>query len=280
MAFGFFCNHSNQCAIASGKRNVFPVFDLTHCFYCSSTQMTNVIRTSSFSAYDQKPMAIETPDIKIHSESQKLKTSPEVRKKSIIDSGIELFFRKAPKNTNVNTNEIVKNRTETVVVDKPIEEKKDKWKPFETIKIYTDKRKALDPSPVCEGTKRYIFKWTSLYLTIHFLHQQVTFCSPKSVTTCNPHHCCQFPPTNCTTIRPSSISTDHRRKGFGQYSVATNKSIICFTLPSTTSCGITSSLGSIRCRTTRNSAIIACETVSKTASKMCAPGSRTPNGSH
>lgn len=96
-------------------------------------------------------MTIETPDIKIHLESQKLKTSPEVRKKSIIDSGIELFFRKIPKNSNASINDTVKNRIETGTGDRSLDEKRDKWKPFETIKIYSDKRKSQDPMPVCEG---------------------------------------------------------------------------------------------------------------------------------
>lgn len=107
--------------------------------------MKNDANSSTFSACDQKAIIVHTPDIKVHSESQALKVSPDIRKKSIIDSGIELFFKKNPKISKDGcTNENIKNRTETASLagEKTPDERKDKWKPFESIKIYTEKRKS------------------------------------------------------------------------------------------------------------------------------------------
>lgn len=124
--------------------------------------------TYIFLAYDQKPILVQTPDIKVHSDSNKNRTSPDIRKKSIIDSGIELFFKKSPKSSkDCFSNENVKNRLETTpgatttTIERLFEEKKEKWNPFETIKIYTDKRRnhetAITPSDRKHTTLRSEF---------------------------------------------------------------------------------------------------------------------------
>lgn len=92
-----------------------------------------------------------TPNIKIQTESNRnLKKNNESRRKTLIDSGIELFFKKNSKITNEAT---AKNNFESSYDHR--EEKK--WKPFESIKIYTDRRKSHDSRIGVEtnGTQNY-----------------------------------------------------------------------------------------------------------------------------
>lgn len=79
-----------------------------------------------------------SPNIKIQTESNRnSKKMNESRRKTLIDSGIELFFKKNAKITGEVT---AKNNFENSYDHR--EEKK--WKPFESIRIYTDRRKSHD----------------------------------------------------------------------------------------------------------------------------------------
>lgn len=79
-----------------------------------------------------------SPNIKIQTESNRnSKKMNETRRRTLIDSGIELFFKKNSKTTGEVT---AKNNFENSYDHR--EEKK--WKPFESIRIYTDRRKSHD----------------------------------------------------------------------------------------------------------------------------------------
>lgn len=91
-----------------------------------------------------------TPNIKIQTESNRnLKKTNENRRKTLIDSGIELFFKKNSKLTNEVT-------TKTNFENSYDHREEKKWKPFESIKIYTDRRKSHDSRIVVEtnGTQK------------------------------------------------------------------------------------------------------------------------------
>lgn len=129
---------------------------------------------------DEKPIILLSPDIRVQTESKKhknLHSQSDPRKKSLIDSGIELFFKKNPKNTirdggfishssshQVHSHPLSndfngKSSTETTLVPSSHHHEKEsgssshghaasdehhKWKLFDTIKIHTDKRRSID----------------------------------------------------------------------------------------------------------------------------------------
>lgn len=121
------------------------------------------------SDYDKKPIILLTPDVRIQTESKKHKNAylqSDTRKKSLIDSGIELLFKKHNKH-GIKDGGILGNSphhviahplssdysTETTLVPKkdnstssssPSTEENHKWKLFDSIKIHTDKRKSVD----------------------------------------------------------------------------------------------------------------------------------------
>lgn len=123
--------------------------------------------------HDVKPIILLSPDVRVQTESRKHKNAPlqsDSRKKSLIDSGIELFFKKNSKHvkdggviaqTSPQTishplsNDYKYSSEVTTVpvsyVDKesgsgqPADEHH-KWKLFDTIKIHTDKRRSNDPT--------------------------------------------------------------------------------------------------------------------------------------
>lgn len=132
-------------------------------------------------ACDQKPILLILPNIKEQTESKnKLKTYPDHRKKSLIDSGIELLFKKSNKiikdghHTDLkirpevvldnhhhqsNANHHLNNHHHYQTVSASSSPKhhhhhhnnhthlhpdEKKWRPFESIKIYTDRRKSHD----------------------------------------------------------------------------------------------------------------------------------------
>lgn len=76
-------------------------------------------------------MQIVSPNIKIHSTELK-RHKEDGKKKSFIDSGLDLLFKKHSKSSS-------KDRTWRDSEEESDGEKK--WKPFETIKIYSDKKK-------------------------------------------------------------------------------------------------------------------------------------------
>lgn len=105
-----------------------------------------------------------SPDVRIQTESKKRKSASQAdtRKKSIIDSGLELFFKKSNKSVkdacvssqsmaNHPLSNEYKYPTETTYstsdgdngsqrnADEP-----SRWKLFDTIKIHTDKRRSVD----------------------------------------------------------------------------------------------------------------------------------------
>lgn len=117
-----------------------------------------------------------SPDIRVQTESKKHKNAQsDTRKKSLIDSGIELLFKKHNRNvvrdggilSHTSTQQIIshplsndfnKFSTETTLVPSNERESSSssshnanttidehhKWKLFDTIKIHTDKRKSID----------------------------------------------------------------------------------------------------------------------------------------
>lgn len=118
--------------------------------------------TLSILAIDQKPVILLSPNIRVQTISpSKSKTiiASDARKKSLIDSGIEMFFKKNPKQSiSDHLTPNVLNKFNTEVTSVPIttlhggnDNGKDatddghKWKFFETIKIHTDKRQGNDP---------------------------------------------------------------------------------------------------------------------------------------
>lgn len=80
-----------------------------------------------------------TPNIKIQTETNRnLKKNNEGRRKNLIDSGIEFIFKKNSKITN----EVSSTKSN---FDNSYDHREErKWKPFESIKIYTDRRKSHD----------------------------------------------------------------------------------------------------------------------------------------
>lgn len=105
-----------------------------------------------------------SPDVRIQTESKKRKSSSQAdtRKKSLIDSGIELFFKKnnkSVKDASVSSQPIAyhplsndyKFSTETTYSandgdngSQRISDEPSRWKLFDTIKIHTDKRRSVD----------------------------------------------------------------------------------------------------------------------------------------
>lgn len=129
-----------------------------------------------FSDHDNKPIILLSPDVRIQTESKKHKNSPlqsDSRKKSLIDSGIELLFKKSSK--NVKDGGVIAHATQQSIshplssdykssaeittvpanyVDKDgvshhsssATDEHYKWKLFDSIKIHTDKRRSIDPT--------------------------------------------------------------------------------------------------------------------------------------
>lgn len=107
---------------------------------------------------DKKTVVLINPNIKIQTESLSAKKSQDNRKKSLIDSGLDLLFKKHPKSvkdglspsTTFHThskqlaNNELKFQPDVILESKEQPHHADKrWKPFD-IKIYTDKRKGHD----------------------------------------------------------------------------------------------------------------------------------------
>lgn len=120
------------------------------------------------SDHDIKPIILLSPDVRIQTESKKHRNASshsDSRKKSLIDSGIELLFKKSPKSVKdggiishpLSSNYKISTEVTTVPVhhsDKDgtshhgssATDEHHKWKLFDTIKIHTDKRRSVDPS--------------------------------------------------------------------------------------------------------------------------------------
>lgn len=135
-------------------------------------------KSLSILAIDQKPVILLSPNIRVQTISpSKSKTilASDARKKSLIDSGIEMFFKKNPKpsvvSDHLTPNILNKLNTEVTAVptvalhggndsgssssgagrDKDSADDGHKWKFFETIKIHTDKRHANDTKSACRN---------------------------------------------------------------------------------------------------------------------------------
>ncbi|GAB0088137.1 hypothetical protein DMENIID0001_025190 [Sergentomyia squamirostris] len=87
---------------------------------------------------DKKPIVLIAPNIKIQSESKKVKSNMDNRKKSLIDTGFEILFKKHGKNVDGAVGKTSGQQPE---------ESQKLWKPFENIKIYTERRKSYDCPP-------------------------------------------------------------------------------------------------------------------------------------
>lgn len=119
--------------------------------------MKNISFYPSSVGCDKKTIVLINPNIKIQTESLSAKKSHDHRKKSLIDSGLDLLFKKHPKSvkdrlspstslhshskqllaSNEMNDVVLENKDQTHHPDK-------RWKPFESIKIYTDKMKGHD----------------------------------------------------------------------------------------------------------------------------------------
>ncbi|XP_037036659.1 sorting nexin-13-like isoform X1 [Bradysia coprophila] len=107
--------------------------------------------------FDKKTVVLINPNIKIQTESLSAKKSHDHRKKSLIDSGLDLLFKKHPKSVKDGlspspsahskqlANSEIKFQPDVVLDSKEQPHHPDKrWKPFDSIKIYTDKIKGHD----------------------------------------------------------------------------------------------------------------------------------------
>lgn len=115
-----------------------------------------------FTDFDKKPIILLSPDVRIQTESKKRRSlsQTDTRKKSLIDSGIELFgFKKSNKSVKeagasshplsndykistetlqtINDGDVLAQRSNST--DEP-----SLWKLFDSIKIHTDKRRSVD----------------------------------------------------------------------------------------------------------------------------------------
>lgn len=141
---------------------------------------------SIFTDHDIKSIILLSPDVRIQTESKKSKNaggqSGDSRKKSIIDSGIELLFKKSSKNVGKDggssgggvfgqsppkishplSSDYYKYSSDITTVPMHYVDKESsshhgnsaldehhKWKLFDTIKIHTDKRRSFDPNGMC-----------------------------------------------------------------------------------------------------------------------------------
>lgn len=129
------------------------------------------------SDHDVKPIILLSPDVRIQTESKKHKNSPlqsDSRKKSLIDSGIELLFKKSAKPVKdsgfiagTQSHQTIlhplssdyKSSAEITTIPANYVDKEGsnqhganaadehhKWKLFDSIKIHTDKRRSIDPT--------------------------------------------------------------------------------------------------------------------------------------
>lgn len=123
------------------------------------------------SDHDVKPIILLSPDVRVQTESKRHKNAPlhsDSRKKSLIDSGIELLFKKHSKGAKDGAqtpspsishplSSDYKYLTETTAVPVSYVDKDSsgyhtgidehhKWKLFDSIKIHTDKRRSIDPT--------------------------------------------------------------------------------------------------------------------------------------
>lgn len=134
-----------------------------------STNEIIFIFRRNFIAFDQKPIILLSPDIRVQTELKKLKNpiTSDIRKKSIIDSGIELLFKKNSKNIKdgvvqqhhaIDTN-YNKHHTEiTAGIGGAVEklgnfyhgDDNSKWNLFDTIKIHTDKKRTSDTKGIID----------------------------------------------------------------------------------------------------------------------------------
>lgn len=122
-----------------------------------------------------------SPDVRVQTESRKHKNAPlqsDSRKKSLIDSGIELLFKKhskyvkdggvitqtSPQSISHPLSSDYKSSAEITTV--PVSyvnrdggshhgasttDEHHKWKLFDSIKIHTDKRRSIDPTGELQG---------------------------------------------------------------------------------------------------------------------------------
>lgn len=186
--------------------------------------------------HDIKSIILLSPDVRIQTESKKSKNagsgqSGDVRKKSIIDSGIELLFKKSPKSTSAGAfgqsppkishplaSDYYKYSADITTVPVNYVDKESsshhghsamdehhKWKLFDTIKIHTDKRRSIDPN----GKMK--LKQNPLSPESNFRFFQLMFTWVKNAVSVHKHT--RLPRfTSCITIRLSSISMDRRRR--------------------------------------------------------------------
>lgn len=120
----------------------------------------------SIAGVDQKPIILITPDVREQTVTSKQKPSSscvDVRKKSLIDSGLELLFKKNSKNikegiinvhhstdSNKSSTEVINPRNLTGSGDhqRMTNEDGHKWKFFDSIKIHSEKRRCSDQTKI------------------------------------------------------------------------------------------------------------------------------------
>lgn len=110
-----------------------------------------VLFYSSSVGSDSRPVVLINPNIKIQTESLSAKKTQDHRKKSLIDSGLDLLFKKHPKSVKDGLSPSSKQLAANEFKFQPdvvLENKEQqqchpdkRWKPFDSIKIYTDKMK-------------------------------------------------------------------------------------------------------------------------------------------
>lgn len=103
---------------------------------------------------DKKTVVLINPNIKIQTESLSAKKSQDHRKKSLIDSGLDLLFKKHPKSVKdglspptlllSHSKPLAGNELNDIVLENKEHHPEKRWKPFDSIKIYTDKKKGHD----------------------------------------------------------------------------------------------------------------------------------------
>lgn len=134
---------------------------LERCSFYSSSSFS--LPLSLCTGFDKKTVVLINPNIKIQTESLSAKKSHDHRKKSLIDSGLDLLFKKHPKNVKDGLSPSTASHSKQLLANNEIKFQPDvvldskeqqqhhhnnhhdkRWKPFDNIKIYTDKIKGHD----------------------------------------------------------------------------------------------------------------------------------------
>lgn len=180
-------------------------------FLLQTTSPTHTTSPTALTDCDaRKPILLILPNVHEQTESKKSRRHKEqvthsggggglvapndvagIRKKSLIDSGIEMLFKKSPgagpKSSHQHHNHIHplaptsqltdfhRHRSEFVLDKSPAKgangakggsDERSKWRPFETIKIYTERRKSHDQIGGAAGDRKSMLEIRNSYYIV------------------------------------------------------------------------------------------------------------------